>query len=92
MPFALLLSRPLKRDVTRLVWVAVWLLFAHYVDLFWIVEPNFSKTFTITWADILVSIGMGGLWMAYFCRNLSSLPLLPAYDVYAKQVLEPEHE
>jgi len=91
-PFALLLSRPLKRDVTRLVWVAVWLLFAHYVDLFWIVEPNFSKTFTITWADILVSIGMGGLWMAYFCRNLSSLPLLPAYDVYAKQVLEPEHE
>jgi hypothetical protein len=91
-PFALLLSRPLKRDITQLVWIAAWLLCAHYVDLFWIVEPNFSKTFTITWADILVSIGMGGLWLAYFCRNLNSMPLLPAYDVYAKQVLEPEHE
>ena len=91
-PFAMLLSRPFKRDVTRLVWLAAWMLFAHWVDLFWIIEPSFSKVFTVTWGDILVSIGMGGLWLAYFCRNLSSLPLLPAYDVYAKQVLEPEHE
>jgi hypothetical protein len=91
-PFAILLSRPFKRDITRLVWLATWMLFMRYVDLFWIIEPNFSTTFTVTWADILIPFGMGGLWLAYFCRNLSSLPLLPAYDVYAKQVLEPEHE
>jgi len=91
-PFGILLSRPLKRDITKLVWLAVWMLFARYVDLFWLVEPNFSATFTVTWADLLIPFGMGGLWMAYFCRNLASLPLLPAYDVYAKQVLEPEHE
>jgi hypothetical protein len=91
-PFAILLSRPFKRDITRLVWLATWMLFMRYVDLFWIIEPNFSTTFTVTWADILIPFGMRGLWLAYFCRNLSSLPLLPAYDVYAKQVLEPEHE
>jgi len=91
-PFGLLLSRPFKKDITRLVWLATWLLVAHYVDLFWIIEPNFSATFTVTWADLLIPFGMGGLWIAYFCRNLDSLPLLPAYDVYAKQVLEPEHE
>ena len=44
-PFVLLLSRPFKRDITRLVWLAVWLLFMRYVDLFWIIEPNFSATF-----------------------------------------------
>ena len=91
-PFVMLLSRPFKRDITRLVWLAAWLLFMHYVDLFWIIEPGFSKTFVVTWADLLLPVAMGGLWLAYFCRNLSSMPLLPAYDVYAKQVLEPEHE
>jgi len=91
-PFGILLSRPFKRDITKLVWLAAWMLVARYVDLFWMVEPNFSATFTVTWADLLIPFGMGGLWIAYFCRNLASLPLLPAYDVYAKQVLEPEHE
>jgi hypothetical protein len=91
-PFGLLLSRPFKRDITRLVWLATWLLVAHYVDLFWMIEPNFSATFTVTWADLLIPFAMGGLWIAYFCHNLDSLPLVPAYDVWAKQVLEPEHE
>jgi hypothetical protein len=91
-PFGILLSRPFKRDITKLVWLAAWMLFARYVDLFWLVEPNFSMTFAVTWADLLVPFGMGGLWIAYFCRNLDAMPLLPAYDVYAKQVLEPQHE
>lgn len=91
-PFVLLLSRPFKRDITKLVWLAAWMLFMRYVDLFWIIEPNFSATFRVTLAEILIPFAMGGLWMAYFCWNLNSMPLLPAYDVYAKQVLEPEHE
>ena len=91
-PFVLLLSRPFKRDITKLVWLAAWMLFMRYVDLFWIIEPNFSATFRVTLAEILIPFAMGGLWIAYFCWNLNSMPLLPAYDVYAKQVLEPEHE
>jgi hypothetical protein len=91
-PFFLLLSRPLKRDITRLVWLAVWLICVRYIDLFWLIEPNFSTSFHVTWADLLIPFAMGGLWLAYFCHNLSSMPLLPAYDVYAKQVLEPKHE
>jgi hypothetical protein len=91
-PFCLLLSRSLKRDVTRLVWLAAGLLVVRYVDLFWLVEPNFSATFHVTWADLVIPFAMGGLWIAFFCHNLSSKPLLPAYDVYAKQVLEPKHE
>ena len=58
-PFVLLLSRPFKRDVTRLVWLAVWLMLMRYVDLFWLIEPNFSRTFTVTWADIVVPIRDG---------------------------------
>jgi hypothetical protein len=90
-PFAVLLSRPFKRDIRKLVWLAIWILFIRWTDLFWIIEPNFSKTFRITVADIVVSVAVGCLWMAYFFRNLSSLPLLPVYDAQAVEVLEPTH-
>ncbi len=91
-PFVFLISRPFKRDITRLVWLAGWLLLMRYVDLFWTIEPNFSTTFHLTWLDVVVPIALAGLWLAYFFRNLSSMPLVPAYDVFAVEVLEPEHE
>jgi hypothetical protein len=90
-PFALLLSRPFKRNIRKLVWLAVWLMLMRYVDLFWIIEPNFSRTFTMTVADIVVPVAIGGFWLAYFFRNLGALPLLPAYDPSADEVLEPHH-
>ena len=91
-PFVFLLSRPFKRDIRRLVWLAVWIMLMRYLDLFWIIEPNFSRTFSLTLADIAVPIAMGGIWLAYFFRNLNSLPLLPAYDPSANEVLEPSHD
>jgi hypothetical protein len=91
-PFVLLLSRPFKRDIRRLVWLAIWLMLMRYVDLLWMIEPNFSARVHVTMADVVVPVAMGGLWLAYFFHNLSSLPLLPAYDPEAKEVLEPVHE
>src|SRR5258707_1113090 len=37
-PFVTLLSRPFKRDIRKLVWVAVWMLLIRYLDLFWIIN------------------------------------------------------
>jgi hypothetical protein len=90
-PFAILLSRPFKRDIRKLVWLAVWMLLIRYVDMFWIIEPNFSKTLSVTLADIVVPIAIGGFWLSYFFYNLRALPLLPAYDPSAGEVLEPAH-
>jgi len=90
-PFAILLSRPFKRDIRKLVWLAIWLMFMRWVDLFWIIEPNFSKAFHVTIADFVVSIAIGGIWLAYFFRNLGALPLLPVYDPQADEVFVAEH-
>ncbi len=90
-PFAILLSRPFKRNIRKLVWVAVWLILMRYVDLFWIIEPNFSKTISLTVADVVVPVAIGGIWLWYFFRNLAALPLVPAYDQDAHEVLQPEH-
>jgi hypothetical protein len=90
-PFAILLSRPFKRNIRKLVWLAAWLLLMRYVDLFWIVEPNFSRAFLLTPEDVIVPVAIGGFWLAYFFHNLGALPLLPAYDPSAVEVLGPAH-
>ncbi len=91
-PFFMLLSRPFKRDIKQLVWLASWMLIVRYVDLFWHIEASFSERVTVTLADIFIPFAMGGIWIAYFCHNLSSRPLVPAYDATAQDVLEPAHE
>jgi len=38
-----------------------------------------------------VPFAVGGVWLGFFFRNLASLPLLPAYDPAAGEVLHPAH-
>jgi hypothetical protein len=90
-PFVILLSRSFKRDIRRMVWLASWMLLMRYLDLFWHIEPDFSPRLSVTWADVVLPVAMGGLWMWFFFRNLNSMPLLPIHDVDANEVLEPVH-
>jgi hypothetical protein len=90
-PFALLLSRPFKRNPHRLIKLAGWLLFARFVDLFWYIEPAWHESFTWNWGylvDIVVPVAIGGLWLAYFCHNLRQRPMLPEYDMHAQEFLD----
>lgn len=91
-PFALLLSRPLKRRVQSLVWLAVWLLIMRYVDIYWYVEANFSKTFFVTISDFVLPIAIGGIWFGLFLRNLQKRPLLPPYALHSRKLMEALHE
>src|SRR5437763_9803994 len=69
-PFLLLLSRQFKRDAKALVWLASWLLFMRFVDLFWYIEPDFTQRLSsLSWVhllDIVVPISTGGIWFAMF--------------------------
>lgn len=90
-PFLFLLSRGFKRDPRKLVWLACWLIFMRFVDLFWYVEPTFHKQVFLSplaLLDIVVPIAIGGLWLALFFRNLRARPLLPLYDLHAQEFLE----
>ncbi len=73
-PFLLLLSRSFKRDPKTLVWLATWLLFMRFVDLFWYIEPNFNQTLSsLSWIhllDLVVPAAIGGFWFALFFYNL----------------------
>jgi len=91
-PFALLLSRQLKRKARTLVWLASWLIFMRIVDIFWHIEPVSHPTFHLSWVHFAIVAGIGGLWMAYFFHNLRSRPLLPVNAPQTLRLLEPSHE
>ena len=88
-PFALLLSRQLKRKTRTLVWLASWLIFMRIVDIFWHIEPASHPTFHVTWVHFTIVAGMGGLWIAYFFHNLRSRPLLAVNAPQTLRLLEP---
>ncbi len=91
MPFALLLSRQLKRSAARLVRIASWLIIMRIVDIYWHIEPASHPTFHLSWVLFAVLAGMGGLWMAYFFRNLRSRPLLAVNAPQTLRLFESPH-
>jgi hypothetical protein len=90
-PFALLLSRQLKREARTLVRLASWLILMRIVDIFWHIEPAFHPTFHISWMHFTVVAGIGGLWMAYFFHNLRARPLLVLNAPQTLRLFEEPH-
>jgi hypothetical protein len=81
LPFLLLLSQERKRHPIRLMRVAIFILCARVIDLFWIVEPNYRRSgFAIYWTDFAAFIGIGGIWIYAYLRQLRRRPLLPLQD------------
>ena len=88
LPFALLLSRDLKRNFKLLRGIALFILFMRFVDLFWLTKPFAYESFHFTWMDITAPAGMVGLWLAYFFTNLQQQPLIPANTPNLQEALE----
>lgn len=91
-PFVLLLSRDLKRHAARLVWVAAFLLVMRWLDVLWQIAPTFHPGgFLLSWMDVAVPLGIGGLWLFTFAWALARRPLLPVGDPYLEEALVHGH-
>ena len=87
LPFLLLLSRNLKRHSGLLSKVAVWVIAMRMVELVWLVVPAFETAgFPVHWVHLTIPLGLAGIWMFVFARNLRSRALLPVNDPYFKEV------
>jgi hypothetical protein len=88
LPFALLLSRDLKRHAGLLSKVAVVIIGMRLVDLIWLVAPTAEHHgFPVHWMDLAVPAGLVGVWLFFFARQLRSRPALPVNDPYFKEAL-----
>jgi hypothetical protein len=96
-PFTLLLSRDLKRNRKRLVRVCQLMVFARAFDLFWLIEPNFkdaARNLHFSWGIleyVAVPVAMVAFWVAFFCTQLKTRPLVQTNDPHVAEILEPEH-
>ncbi|MEW6272684.1 MAG: hypothetical protein AB1689_25675 [Thermodesulfobacteriota bacterium] len=80
LPFAVLLSRRLKRTGPQLAIVALWVIAIRFVDLYWLVVPSFDTSALPHWLDFVTVIGIGGVWLWFFVGRLVSHPVLPLRD------------
>jgi hypothetical protein len=88
-PFFLLLSRDLKRDMRRLAGVALLVMVMRFIDLFWTVAPLFyPDRLSVHWLDVAAPAGIGGIWLWMYLRELRSQPLLPLHDPYMQEAFE----
>ena len=80
-PFVLLLNRPVKRHMAALSVVGAGLLVMTWIDLYWFIMPAYYPLGPqINWMDIVAPVGIGGLWLAFFLRQLKARPRLPLHD------------
>ena len=97
-PFCLLLSRDLKRNKSKMIWLCGWMLMARLIDMFWLIEPNFKgaagnlvgEPISIL-AYVTVPLCMLGFWSAYYMTQLMARPLVVVNDPHLEEMLEPEH-
>ena len=89
LPFLLLLLRSTKRRAEFLAVVAGAIIVMRFIDIFWYMMPAFRPgDFSVHWMDIVAPVGIGGLWLTIFLRQLRRVPLLPLQEPYAREVLE----
>jgi hypothetical protein len=93
-PFTLLLGQDLKRDVSRLMPLALWLMLMRWLDLYWLIIPSFADTkgrFSFSWMNIATTLAIGGFWVLLFLYQLRRRPLVPLHDPMLAEVLAGEH-
>ncbi|MGH7244291.1 MAG: hypothetical protein ACREJD_12845 [Phycisphaerales bacterium] len=95
-PFLILLFRSVKRSPTALAVVAIWMVFIHFTDMFFIVRPMVTTRpdspvltpLSGFWVDLAAVFGMIGLLGFMLIRRLSSVPLIPLRDPRLAESIE----
>ncbi len=87
-PFILLLSRAIKREPTMIVKVAVAILVARLVDLFWLIAPEFHHDgLVVSWMDVALPLTLTAIWLGCFMGQLRGRAILPVYDPQFEEAL-----
>jgi hypothetical protein len=87
-PFFLLLSRDLKRSPRALSWVAAWLLFVHWIDVYWLVMPHLHADGpSPSILDLTAFVGVGGAAVAFTVVRMRGTATVPVRDPHLEDSL-----
>jgi hypothetical protein len=80
-PFLFLMSWHVKRNIAAISIGAVWLAVMCYVDIYWLIQPNFhhhGAHFGL--GDVGSILAIGGIFFFLFIRRLNGANLIPSGD------------
>jgi uncharacterized membrane protein YidH (DUF202 family) len=87
-PYALLLSRDIKRNAGKLRVIATWILCARVAEYYWHVAPELHRDgFTMSLLDVALPLALGGLFISLFVSQLGARALLPVNDPALQKAL-----
>jgi len=90
-PYFALLTQPSKKNPKILKFIAVWLLFAHLLDLFWLIMPNMESMkngYVFSWIDLVFPIAGVGLVILLFDMRAKKDNLIPIGDPKLKRGMD----
>jgi len=88
-PYFSLLSQQSKSNLSRLKFMATWILIMHYVDLYWLVMPSLYKEIVFGWIEISFIILAVGIMLVLFLWRYNKIKnIVPIGDPKLKRSLE----
>lgn len=100
-PFLFLLWYRNKVNVLPLVFISIWILVFHLIELYWNLLPDkiaaetllgYSiRPFRITLYDVAALVGIGGVWLGSFFHSATQAAPIPVRDPWIKESLH-HHE
>jgi hypothetical protein len=87
-PFFALIPRDRKADPRSLRWVAVLVLGAHFLDLYWLVVPAAGPTPLLSWPEVSFALCFLGLALLWIRRAMTSGEDMPVGDPLLQEGLE----
>lgn len=90
-PYFVLLTQPSKQNPKILKFIAMWLLFAHLFDLFWLIMPNMEimkNGYVFSWIDLVFPIAGIGLVILLFNWRSKKDNIVPIGDPKLKRGID----
>ncbi|MGE3519763.1 MAG: hypothetical protein AB7J63_12500 [Vicinamibacterales bacterium] len=81
LPFFLLLIRRIKQSRPLVAKIAMAIIFARLLDLFWLIAPETHHDgISVSWMDIVLPATLIAIWVGLYLQQLRQRPLLPVHD------------
>jgi len=85
-PILILMKRSAKRNYTLMTFMAVLIIFGHWVDFYQMVMGSVRKDdSTLSWLDFGIAAFFIGMIIFFVGKSLASKPLIPKYHPFIKE-------
>jgi hypothetical protein len=88
MPILILMSRPSKRNYFTITFMAMFIIFGHWLDYFQMIMPGpLGAEWHINWYEIGIFMGFAGIMIFAVSRTLAKSSLVPHNNLLLKETI-----